>query len=653
MRTQACEPCAKRKVRCDREEPCSNCKRRKQDRCSYAELPPVDRIRKLEDLVRSLGGSPEDADAPRIRARSTGSSPAAAANLSPHGRQGLASSSDKSSKDPVILEEDGQQYYIESRAWLVHGHRESGNRPGGSTNPLLLRNAPSAFQSIICSRQPPNLTAARHFGDNTKTLWSIYKQRVDPFVKTTFSWDLERLEASVTSSPQSSRLDDAEDALISSIYLGSVTSLTDAECREKFNRSKSSLVSECQALCEEALARTNILCMKNIIALKAMAVYLFVGLDCLSTQSLWTLMGLAIRNGEKLGIQRDGTLLGLSPLQTEERRRLWWLLQYLDLIFAIKLGATPSTLTIEWDVKLPLNIEDEDLRTDIASFPEERKGLTSMSYCLFTYYILSEQRRYHADKGRFELSWSTNQSVPTEVKKTFIDYLEHGLNKNFMQYCDPIKPLDVLIQLMSRALTCVFRQRILLSIGGQPGHVQQEHRGPLLALSMQLMEYAIAMHSHRLLKDFQWLTTNGFPWPAFMVVLVEASNETDTDKCQHIWDVLSDLYASNKSFLELTEDRRRLHAAELIVAAWKTCQSRGTLGRTLPRPDFVSNLEKQLVESVAASTQTSAPKDTDANLPGEPAVLDTYPSFLDDQDGNGLLELNFQDIDWSFWNSFD
>lgn len=237
-------------------------------------------------------------------------------------------------------------------------------------------------------------------------------------------------------------------------------------------------------------------------------------LDRLSTQSLWTLMGLATRNGEKLGIHRDGTFLGLSPPETEDRRRLWWQLQYFDLILAIRLGTTPLTLMADWDVKLPLNIEDHDLTPDMKSFPEERKGLTSMSYCLFTYYVLEQQRQYHADKGQFELSWSTNQSVPKHTKEAFIDQLEDGLNKTFLQYCDPIKPLDILLQLIARALTRTFRQRILLTISEDPGHVDHEYRGPLLAASMQLLEYSVIMHSHRLLKDFEWFTTKGFPWPA-------------------------------------------------------------------------------------------------------------------------------------------
>lgn len=62
-----CIPCAKRKVRCDKEQPCSHCKRRKQDVCAYPSLGGTDdsrsvitaeRIETLEGYIRSLGRDP-------------------------------------------------------------------------------------------------------------------------------------------------------------------------------------------------------------------------------------------------------------------------------------------------------------------------------------------------------------------------------------------------------------------------------------------------------------------------------------------------------------------------------------------------------------------------------------------------------------------
>lgn len=86
----------------------------------------------------------------------------------------------------------------------------------------------------------------------------------------------------------------------------------------------------------------------------------------------------------------------------------------------------------------------------------------------FHYYALNEQRRYHADKGRFELYWSTNPSVPIRVKDASISQLEDELNNDFIQLCDSIKALHVVLQLISRTLTCVFHHGILLTIGDHP-----------------------------------------------------------------------------------------------------------------------------------------------------------------------------------------
>jgi len=138
-----------------------------------------------------------------------------------------------------------------------------------------------------------------------------------------------------------------------------------------------------------------------------------------------------------------------------------------------------------------------------------------------------------------------------------------------------------------------------------------------------------------------------------MVVLVEASQESDMDKCQRIWTLLSDLYEANTSLLELEQDRRRLHAAELIVAAWNTCQSKGTVGQLSPKPEFVITLEGRLAESLAGPAQRLNAGVVRENNAGETIGLNTPQSLPTDQDANALFDLELQDIDWFFWNSID
>jgi hypothetical protein len=71
----SCVPCAKRKVRCDRSQPCSHCRRRGRDVCEYplaigaSRMNPQsfllnrmqsERIERLEQYIRSIGRDPDE-----------------------------------------------------------------------------------------------------------------------------------------------------------------------------------------------------------------------------------------------------------------------------------------------------------------------------------------------------------------------------------------------------------------------------------------------------------------------------------------------------------------------------------------------------------------------------------------------------------------
>ena len=113
MRSQACQPCAKRKVRCDREDPCANCKRRKQDQCIYAEVSPNERIRQLEALVSSLGGgadytTPQDHEQAKRKAASLST------RLREPSNKVDGDALIQTGTNPMIVNENGESVYLES-----------------------------------------------------------------------------------------------------------------------------------------------------------------------------------------------------------------------------------------------------------------------------------------------------------------------------------------------------------------------------------------------------------------------------------------------------------------------------------------------------------------------------------------------------------
>ncbi|KAG5744811.1 hypothetical protein H9Q70_012485 [Fusarium xylarioides] len=391
MRPQACEPCAKRKVKCDRAEPpCSNCKRRKGDVCTYPEVSPFERIRKLEEAVRALGGDPLSDTPERLRGKSVMNSPREGSNA----------------ETPIIVQEEGKSVYHESEGWqtwidvsrLYKGSKPKFNAsdPRGSALspgkhlPHAFHGSPWRDNTILSEKLDfcpiPQEEALR--------LWDFFMERVEPIVKISFSWNLSHLRAALSDAEKWRRLDNGDHVLILSTCLFGATSLMNQECLDLFGRTKASLTDECRVQCDMAFSRISLLAIDSISTLKAMCLYIKANVDVLTSRSMWTLMGLISRSAEQLGMHRDGTVLGLSPIETEERRRLWWQLQHLDLILSLKNNVTPLSFGAGWGVSLPLNIEDSDLDPSSTTPPKERTGLTSFSYTLFTYWKMERQRRF-------------------------------------------------------------------------------------------------------------------------------------------------------------------------------------------------------------------------------------------------------------------
>jgi hypothetical protein len=134
-----------------------------------------------------------------------------------------------------------------------------------------------------------------------------------------------------------------------------------------------------------------------------------------------------------------------------------------------------------------------------------------------------------------------------------------------------------------------------------------------------------------------------------MFVLVEAYEETDLQKGPELWELLSDVYASHTDLLELADDRRKLHAADLVIAAWNAHLSK-TPDDDSDTPTFVVTLSSKLAEYRASFEGDS----TEAR-PNAGDFWDQAPATAEGMSADGDFEfgMDLQDIDWSFWSSID
>ena len=156
-------------------------------------------------------------------------------------------------------------------------------------------------------------------------------------------------------------------------------------------------------------------------------------------------------------------------------------------------------------------------------------------------------------------------------------------------------------------------------------------------------------------------------------VLFEANRLSDVPKADKIWALLSDVYTVNSSLLELDEDRRKSYAAELTLAAWKAREDFLTRRqrrqpdtfRPLQRPTFIAELENKLSDFIRLGN----PLGPNKRKPDQAELLDTAPTkrsvpttgtqgfessgdnLLSQLDLDTIAYIDFDNIDWSFWEA--
>jgi Fungal specific transcription factor domain len=233
--------------------------------------------------------------------------------------------------------------------------------------------------------------------------------------------------------------------------------------------------------------------------------------------AVFSLIGIASRIAERMGLHRDGDDLGLPVLRSEERRRMWWQLQHMEIAIAQLVGCITMTIYADWDTKLPKNLEDHDLRPDIQALPPDRHGLTTMSHCLWRYQLLYMQRTMRQPDGsRMGLSWMLSPRVPLVDKDAMIDTCEKALSEQFLQHCELLNPLHVHIQIGVRSFILAARRvaRQPALINAKISEMSLREREDFLGICTKCLEYYVLSKKTETLRGFQWHNENYFQWAA-------------------------------------------------------------------------------------------------------------------------------------------
>ena len=428
--TRSCVTCRRRKLKCDRKKPCTRCTKQSSE-CVYpsstdkfkrkrktpnSEL--LTRLGKLEDTLKDWGAHIDDEGILITDHHDPGKK-----NQRQQLHRGLDSfphnsartmipSLDKASG--VLVVKDGRARYIENQFWArmageIADLRELVDDPLSEEEDLFdpdrqdsdsVHPFPAIKNTLLFGSHssPANFKALYPSPSQVFILWETYRDNMDPLIKILHRPTVERLFFDVSSNQNA--ISPEDETLIFAIFLGAAVSLTPEQCATLLQDSRENLIRRFRLATEEALTKAELLKTSSLSVLQAFVIFLTCMRFHDDIRVIQALTSLAIHLAQALGVHKDGTNFGLSPFDTEVRRRIWWYLSVLESRSLEDTATNPVFPISAWDTQFPMNINDDEIWPDMTETPSPREGCTDMTICLM----------------RFELGETWRKLIGTEIE---------------------------------------------------------------------------------------------------------------------------------------------------------------------------------------------------------------------------------------------
>ncbi|RDW89192.1 hypothetical protein BP6252_01224 [Coleophoma cylindrospora] len=694
----SCKRCRQRKIKCDRGTPCATCRRFGME-CAY---PPrvrtrrdprkhqelLDRIARLENLVTQTAETRPPEVPVQFHAQEIQPNPALYQIPSAEQEGIWVTESDRplsyAKPGPHKSNETHQasNHFWSSLTAEVDGLKQLLDEPSEDEeeedNP---KSTPPAHQSSqpmtsVLFNEPTEMVDLRAFHPSVahaRTLCDIYFARVDPVCKI--------LHKPTVRSTIFARAHDLEvlagerslEALMFAVYFAAVCSVSNTECIKYFGQSKDVLSERYRFASSAALHNANFLDDVDFVSLQALVIFLVCFRHGSGSRKAWTLLSVAIRIAQALGLHRESSGSVFTPFETEMRRRLWWQLCIHDIWQSEDRAFDPIITEINFTTLRPANIDDEDLDPSDLRPIVSRDGPTIMAFSLIGYEAYTLYSRLHFApsvdpktkiKNEAPVRWQQKEALAKE----FCDILEEKVIK----YCDTNDPYFWMCSTLAKNMQ--LKAFIILRF---PMRSSDMPTAPLVSKDLVLGNCVIYF---KLLEDltnnqktipWQWMLGTWKQWHPLAVTLAELctykqgpvaeigweiinivyekyEERVSDAKGSRLWRPIKKLYQTAKKAREMASfaslqsqgqqtpttyswDSIEAYAASLRIADGPTLQPRTVLAYDPSGVPLTSDYGQQHCQNISMN------QFNDLVFPADSAMLNTRP---------------MEPIDWAAWNQF-
>ncbi|CAG8104666.1 unnamed protein product [Penicillium olsonii] len=591
--SRSCVTCRRRKVRCNKRSPCSNCTKagidcvfpppgrapRKSKRPPDAEL--LSRLRRLEGVIDHLKGGQTEGSPSAPGSSSTGPStfpsdngrsdvePQASQVQQPQQQpqpqpQSQTESGcpfgdpDPNKVDPNKFEnefgrlviDEGRSRYVSNRLWaslgdeieelqdiLDHSSSDEEDMPSpesahsGSHDGFLF-----GFYSLSQSLRefhPPM--------SKVSILWEIYRENVAPLITIVHRPTAQSLFVKAAQNP--SALDKNQEALVFSMYLCTIVSMTPDQCMRQFDLDRTLAVKRYRFATEQALAKAGFLNTQSLVLLQAAVMFLVCVRREDDSKFVWSMTSIVLRIAQGLGLHRDGTNFALKPFETDMRRRLWWHISLMDIRSSEDHGTDPLIHENMFDTRLPLNINDEDITPDMEEAPAEREGCTDATFCLIRCEITNALRR--ANYVCPGAQWRTPGGIPSPERcERMIQIISNRCEQRYIRHCD----MNIPIQWCAATVARLILAKLWLIVHHpmtrkDRSNISQATRESLFQTAIEVLEFGRLLEADPKTAKWGWLFRTNMQWHGVAFVLSEICVRSMCPVTDRAWNAVSSLYS--------------------------------------------------------------------------------------------------------------
>ncbi|KAL2125941.1 hypothetical protein VTI74DRAFT_2181 [Chaetomium olivicolor] len=237
---------------------------------------------------------------------------------------------------------------------------------------------------------------------------------------------------------------------------------------------------------------------------------------------------------ECMGLHRDGSTYGLSPLETEIRRMVWHQLCFLDIRTCEAQGPKPAIRREDYDTKLPLNCDQDELTPQTTVSPPPAEKWTPALLSIMRFEINEMMRIIWQDRRKVE-----NQKI---TLTTMLERVENFRKKMLAKYGPMLNdrtPIQQYAKLVMQLL--IYRLHVMVL---HPYHsntanpLPDKLSGLLVTSGVFIIEIAMRLESNPLFRNWMWYSGAYHQYHVAMLLTAEVYYKPNHRLVERIWPCL-------------------------------------------------------------------------------------------------------------------